>query len=136
MYLIPVEVKASPIDGNGVFTLQDIPAGKVVWKFDPSHDKTLTQDAFTALTEEEKEALKRIAYLSKHTGRWVYPPSDDPARYTNHSDTNNLSVMVDESISEEPLFVANRAITKGEELTNNYREFDTFAENLEADWVQ
>lgn len=46
------------------------------------------------------------------------------ALYTNHSGHNNLSVKYDISISEESFFIANRDIQEGEELTNNYYEFD------------
>lgn len=136
MYLVQTIVKNSAIDGRGVFTLQDIKVGDVVWKFDSSHDKTLTRNEFEALDSAEKEALRRVAYLSKNTGRLVYPPENDPALYTNHSDKNNLSAVFNGSVSEEPIFVANRDIAAGEELTNNYREFDDLTENLQAEWLK
>lgn len=133
MYFTKVTVKESGIDGNGVFTLQDIKAGELVWKFDLSHDKTLSAEDFDALDAETKEALQRIAYMSKYTKRWVYPPDQDPARYTNHSKDNNLSVKYDQTVSEEPIFIANRDIKVGEELTNNYHEFDDLLK--EAKWL-
>lgn len=136
MYLVQVTVKESSIDGKGVFTLQDIKVGDVVWKFDPSHDKILTRAEFDALNQEEKKVLRRVAYLSKNTERWVYPPENDPALFTNHSKENNLSATLNTSISEEPIFVANRDIAAGEELTNNYHEFDDLTENLEAQWLK
>lgn len=136
MYLVQVTVKESPIEGKGVFTLQDIKVGDVVWKFDSSHDQTMIRAEFDALDKKEKEALRRVAYLSKDTGRWVYPPENDPALYTNHSKENNLSATINGSISEEPIFVANRDIASGEELTNNYYEFDDLTANLEAEWLK
>lgn len=135
MYLIKVAVQDSPIDGQGVFTLEDVKAGDVVWKFDSDHDRTLSKSQFDSLGGEEREELRRVAYLSKNTGRWVYPPENDPARFTNHSKENNLSATLNTSISEEPVFVANRDIQAGEELTNDYSEFDDLSENLEADWL-
>lgn len=136
MYITKITVKESPIDGKGVFTLRDIKSGEVVWKFDSTHDKTLTVTEFNALNNEERQALRRVAYLSKNTKRWIYPPENDPALYTNHSKNNNLSAVLDESISDEPFFVANRDIAVGEELTNNYNEFDDFTENREAEWLK
>lgn len=136
MYLVSVAVKESKIDGNGVFTLQDIKSGYVVWKFDPAHDKTMTRSEFDALGKEDKENLRRIAYFSKNTERWVYPPENDPALYTNHSKENNLSAVFDKEISEEPIFVANRDIAVDEELTNNYNEFDDFTQNSESEWLK
>jgi len=135
MYLITVAVQDSPIEGQGVFALEDIKAGVVVWKFDPNHDKTLSKLEFDSLNDQESESLRRVAYISKNTARWVYPPENDPARFTNHSKENNLSATLDTRISEEPIFVANRDIQTGEELTNDYSEFDDVPENLEAKWL-
>ena len=136
MYLVKTEVNESSIEGMGVFTLEDIQKGTVVWQFDPSHDKTMSTTEFDALDADAQESLRRIAYLSQSTSRWVYPPENDPALYTNHSKDNNLSVLMDTNVSEEPLFVANRNITAGEELTNNYVEFDDPEETKKIDWLQ
>ena len=132
MYLIKIEAKTSSIDGLGVFSLEDIKAGNIVWKFNPDHDQTLSQAEFDALDENQKQNLRRVAYLSNKTKRWVYPPANDPALYTNHSNENNLTAIFDESISPEPFFVANRDIKAGEELTNNYAEFDDLSTDPQA----
>lgn len=125
MYIKATVVKNSNIQGRGVFAAEAIAAGEVVWKFDPNHDLTLSIKEFGALAENEKEILNHVAYLSAETGQYIYPPENDPARYTNHdSEKNNLTVAVDAKVSPEPYFVANRDINKGEELTNNYHEFD------------
>lgn len=112
------------IEGKGVFSLEDITKNSIVWKFDPSHDESMSTAELDRLDEDAKTALLRVAYFSLKTNRYVYPPEDDPARFTNHSESNNLSVVFDESESEEPFFVANRDIKEGEELTVNYTEFD------------
>jgi len=125
MYLVKVTVKESPIEGRGVSTLEDIRKGSVVWKFDPAHDKSMSPTEFDALDEAAKESLLRVAYLSSTSNRWVYPPEGDPAHFTNHSEKNNMTAVTDSSVSEEPFFIANRDIQAGEELTNNYEEFDT-----------
>ncbi len=136
MYLIRIETKESTIDGKGVFALEDVRKGDVVWKFDPNHDKVISRAQFDGADETMKQELKRVAYLSKSTDRWVYPPENDPARYTNHSKQNNLSVLLDESISEEPIFIANRDIATGEELTNDYTEFDNHTRKVEQNWLK
>lgn len=135
MYLVKVEVKESPIHGKGVFTLQKIAKGEIVWKFDPSHDKTLSVEEFERLDETEQESLKRVAYLSGSSDKYIFPPENDPALYTNHSRDNNLSVLVDDKISPEPYFVANKDIDDGEELTNNYTEFDDALKQDKPSWV-
>ena len=125
MYLTKVIVRESPIEGEGVFALEDIKKGMTVWKFVPTHDKALSISEFEELDEDAKVSLERVAYLSAKTNKWIYPPEEDPARFTNHNEANNLSVVFDETVSEEMLFIANQDIQKGEELTVNYLEFDT-----------
>ena len=135
MYLIPIEAKISPIDGKGVFALQKIMKGEMVWKFNPEHDKDLSVEEFNNLDKEVQSNLKRVAYLSPTSNRYVYPPKDDLANFTNHSKNNNLSVVIDTKISEEPYFIANRNIEEGEELTNNYAEFDEDTKGDGGEWI-
>ena len=135
MYLFPIEVKASIIEGKGVFTLSKIPKGEIVWKFVEEYDHTLSKDLFDALDDRVKTKLKRVAYLSATTNRYIYPPENDPANFTNHNKNFNLSVVVDTTISEEPFFIANRDIEIGEELTNNYSEFDETIKTNKPKWV-
>lgn len=134
MYLVKVEAKESPIEGKGVFALEDIQKGAIAWKFDPVHDQSMSKDDFEALPNESRAALLRVAYLSESSGRWIYPPNDDPALFTNHSEASNLSVVHDAAISEEPFFRANRDIRSAEELTVNYTEFDARPKDQVLDW--
>lgn len=79
---------------------------------------------YNDLDQGARTALDRIAYLSAESNQYIFPPENDPALYVNHSDHNNLVAVVDKQVSPEPHFVANRDIELGEELTNNYTEFD------------
>lgn len=135
MYLFFVEIKESEIDGKGVFTVEKINKGQIVWKFNANHDKSISQEEFDVLDDVVKAELRRIAYLSPTTNRYVYPPINDAARFTNHSPNNNLSVFIDKDISEEPYFVANRDIEAREELTNNYLEFDEALKKYRPEWI-
>ncbi len=138
MYLVDIVTKDSNIEGNGVFANQDIPKGKIVWKYVEGHDITLPQSDYENLSKEQKVYLDKVAYLSSESGLYIYPPENDPALYTNHNALNhNLSVVVDKSISVEPFFVANRDINAGEEITNNYHEFDEAIKTKEVipDWL-
>lgn len=125
MYLVDVTVGQSDIEGKGVFANQDIPQGTIAWKYVEGHDIILPEAEYSHLTLKERAYLDKVAYLSSESNAYIYPPENDPALYTNHDATNhNLSVKVDKSLSPEPFFIANRDIKKGEELTNNYHEFD------------
>lgn len=136
MYRVKVSVKESSIEGRGVFAEQNIKPEEIVWVFDRHHDKTITKSDFEELSPEEKHRLERVAYLSPWSGLWVYPPKGDAAEYTNHSESNNLSVKFDKSVSIEPYFVANRNIQLGEELTNNYHEFDHMTQTQKPHWAR
>lgn len=136
MYIVPVEVKDSSIDGKGVFTKENIKKDSIVWRFTKGHDKKMTQQQFAQLDPSKQKELQRIAYLSPTTGLWVMPPDGDTACYTNHSpNSNNLNVKVDLKISDEPIFIANRDVETGEELTNNYLEFDEKTKSKSFDWL-
>ncbi len=135
MYIFKIEAKNSSIDGKGVFALENIPQGAIVWKYEPSHDLSFTNEEYEEMDDEQRKELNHSAYLSPWTGLWVCPPPDDPACYTNHSNTNNLTVKFDTEVSSEPFFVANRNIAVGEEITNNYREFDEITQKTKPDWA-
>jgi uncharacterized protein len=136
MYLYKITTKDSSIDGIGVFASEPIPKGSIVWKYDDDHDKSMTNDEFLKLDKEAQLELEKVGYISAMSGLWIYPPKDDPARYTNHHpEQNNLSAEIDQTISPEPFFRANRDIEVGEELTNNYLEFDGFVSKENPDWI-
>ncbi len=135
MYLIPIIAKPSSIDGNGVFAMNAVPEGTIVWKFDPTHDCVMSVDDYNKSSQDIRDELYHVAYLSKATHRYVYPPKGDPARFTNHSTHNNLTAMTDTNISEEPYFVANRDIAAGEEITNNYIEFEDAYTETQPSWI-
>lgn len=125
MYTVQIEIRNSNIDGKGVFALEPIPKGTIVWQYTEGHDKKISRQEFDALDENTKTSLQRVAYLSPTTKMWVIPPDNDPACYTNHDPDNfNTSVSFEQAISDEPLFRANRDISPNEEITNNYTDFD------------
>lgn len=136
MYIKRIKVANSSIDGKGVFANESISKGEIVWIFSKGHDFAITDQEFQNLPQTKKDHLQHTAYLSPWTKLWVFPPSDDPAEYTNHSTSNNLSVIFDKSVSSEPYFIANRDIKVGEELTNNYHEFDEATRSANPDWAK
>lgn len=136
MYVVPVKVSKSEIDGSGVFAEASIAKESIVWVYKDGHDLSLTPDEYKLLTLNKKNILNKIAYLSPWSGLWVFPPHNDPAQFTNHSPRNNLSVVFDDKISAEPYFIANKDIEVGEELTNNYHEFDKITQLTKPVWAK
>jgi SET domain-containing protein len=135
MLKILVKVEESPIHGKGLFTDENIPKGKIVWIYTDGHDIKISPKEFNNLPKITQKKLEEIGYLSPWSKQWVYPPKNDPAQYTNHSKDNNLKAKFDENVSTEPYFIANRDIKKGEELTNNYYEFDSLTKNTMPTWA-
>lgn len=136
MYQFRVSVRKSPIEGNGVFSDEPIMAGSIVWKFDSDHDQVLSVVAYEQLEDRTKAEIRKIGYISPSSNQWVYPPENDPARFTNHSETlNNLTAIFDKDVSQEPFFKANKNIEAGEELTVNYIEFDDSIKSIKPEWM-
>lgn len=115
MYLVNFKIAPSEVHGLGIFSLERVPKGKLVWKFDPSIDKSF------ALKEINLCPPSVRNYLFKH----CYSPDGeefifcgDGGIYTNHSDTPNTRSL---SLTE---LVAACNIYPGDEILSNYREFD------------
>jgi SET domain-containing protein len=136
MYLIDTKIATSSLDGKGVFTKVSVKKGTRVWVFDPSYDLALSKIEYGNLDADEKHRFGHSAYLSLWSGRWICPPRGDAAEYTNHSANHNLNAKFDESFSTEPFFVANRDINAGEELTNNYHQFDEMTRTTQPVWAR
>lgn len=135
MYVIQIQVGKSTINGSGVFASNDIEKGEIVWEFTKGHDIKISPAEYNKLDEHSKKDVDKVGYLSPSTNLYVFPPKDDPARFTNHSSNNNLTAVFDSKISDEPYFISNRNIKRGEELTNNYMEFDKVAQSAKPSWA-
>ena len=135
MYIKKIKVDKSHINGKGVFADEEIQQNEIVWIFKNGYDVRKGDEEFQKLPESERQHLSHTAYFSPWSGMWVYAPIGDAAEFTNHSATNNLSVKFDNEISSEPFFVTNRYINQGEELTNNYYEFDEITRKQKPDWA-
>jgi len=114
--LVPVAIRPSRIHGLGVFAVEPIPAGTPVMRWTPGTDYVLTKQERQALPLELRKFLIEFMWVGDD-GR--YYGSVDAGRFTNHSSTANLSF--DRATGGS---FANRDIDIGEELTENYGEFD------------
>lgn len=114
-----------PGAGKGLFAAQFIPKNTVVWEFDATIDKTVTDAEADSLPPEEKTKFALHAYHSKKMGLWVV--CGDDAKFMNHSDAPNL---ISQSSAENPedVDVAAVDIYPGEEIVCNYFDFDEDAD--------
>ena len=121
MLLVKTVLAQSLIDGFGLFAGQDIPAGTLVWNFDPRVDLSLDAPQIDKLSPAFKEYFDKYAYLDVRLGKYVI--CGDDARFVNHSDQPNL-VGIYTVGREYGIDIAIREIKEGEELTSDYRSFD------------
>ena len=121
MLLIKATAKTSSIHGLGLFADQNIAKGTKIWQFSPGLDLEIEPSDFEKLTQSEKEFINFYGFRSKKTDK--YHLSFDNVRFINHSKEGNITIDQTTHDVEYPL-TANRDIKAGEELTQNYFEFD------------
>jgi len=116
MLLVDTFVAPSPIEGVGVFAVEAIPKGTLIWKLDPDFDRLIPVERYEKAAPFQRTLFDRYAYPSPDKpGYLVYEV--DNGRFMNHSDTPNTD------FSEYGEGTATRDIAAGEELTCNYHEF-------------
>jgi SET domain-containing protein len=111
MLLVKTYVDRSAIDGCGVFTAEDIPAGTLVWKFNSAIDIEITAPELESLPPPAREVAMRHSFINED-GRMIL--ARDNGVFFNHSDDPNTDICADGN-------VAARDIRAGEELTEDYR---------------
>lgn len=117
MLRIPTRVGPSAIHGLGLFAVDAVPAGTVVWRLDLELDLVLDEIAVAALPPEARAQVDRYAYPDPVRVARVLCADD--ARFFNHADGANCG----DSPTEGPdVTVALRDVAAGEELTWDYRE--------------
>ena len=124
MLLVDTFIAPSEIDGVGLFTKEDIKKGQVVWTFNKIFDKRITDYDKKELPDHIQRFIERSGFLDK-SGWWVLDGGND--LLVNHSNDPNLIESGDNPDISEDL-IATRDIKAGEELTENYREWDVKVE--------
>jgi len=124
MLEVKYKLKDSNIHGKGVFADEFIPAGKTIWRWTGTE---ILHEEFLKLNKEEQETIRHSSYRSKNTGNWYL--SGDDIEFLNHSDNSNSTEKIDEQSGAGTL-IAKVDINPGEEITQDYREFET-EEDLE-----
>jgi SET domain-containing protein len=113
MLLVKTYLDKSPIHGLGVFAGEFIRKGTKVWRFVEGFDRAYTPKQFARLPKPARDYLRQHAY--RVDGEILYTIDND--HHMNHSDKPNTFL-------HNGYAIAARDIRKGEEITNDYREFD------------
>lgn len=131
MLLVRTAVRPSAIHGLGLHAAELIPVGTVICRW--------REDFARYFTEEERLALPVVArdFLFQHgwriaDGRWCVALDD--SRFMNHSFSPNMIVTV----TPDCLYESRAAmdVAAGEELTEDYRQFDPDFESYARFWVR
>lgn len=128
MLSIPTYVEKSETNGLGLFAERDIEKGEVIWFYDPNGDLIFTKDEFekicSVMSEENREKFKNWAWRRGD----CYLLCADNANFWNHSETNPNCGGTSPNYT-----VALRNIKAGEELFENYKEYDEDSQQTEGE---
>lgn len=119
------KLKASGLHGIGLFTDQPLTKGQLLYTASPLLDLNITQEQFGKLDEKEKKEILWWGFFDQPSQMWHV--DFDVSKFINHSYA--ATVTQDEN-HDEAYLAATRDIEAGEELTQNYLEFET-EEDLE-----
>ena len=117
MLLVPTYVRPSRIEGVGVFSVEEIPAGTLIWRLDDQFDRLIHRRAVADQPESARHFIERYGYPFPHDPDLIVVELDN-GRFMNHSDEPNTNFLDPDS------GYTRRAIAADEELFCNYAEFD------------
>jgi SET domain-containing protein len=123
MLLVDTFVGPSVIEGVGVFAAEPIPAGRIIYRFDPLFDRLISPAELATFPESIRHFILRYTYPHPADKSLVVLDVDN-GRHMNHSLHPNTDFR------DATFGYAIRDIAAGEEITCNYAEFEPDFEML------
>jgi len=120
MIHIEYKLKASEVHGIGFFTDEDLVKGQLIYTASTLLDVNISQVEFSSLDPKEQYEVLYWGFWDKSNNVWHV--DFDNSKFINHS--YKATLTQDEEHGDAYL-VATRDIKKGEELTQNYLEFES-----------
>jgi len=120
MIHIKYKLDKSKFHGIGLFADQDVKKSDLIYSASPALDLNISQEKFDALTDNEKEEIKYWGFWIEADKVWHV--DFDNSKFLNHSHEGNVT---QDFSHPDAWLVAARDIQAGEELTQNYLEFET-----------
>jgi len=120
MIHISYQLKASDLHGIGLFANEDIKEGQLIYTASHLLDLNITQEQFDALQQKEKDEILWWGFFDQPSQMWHV--DFDVSKFINHSSD---ATVTQDANHDEAYLVAGRDIQSGEELTQNYLEFET-----------
>lgn len=117
MMLIATSVRASAIEGVGVFAVDFIPSGTPIWALDERFDKVFSVEEVASFPPNVRDYFDRYGYPHMERDGFVVLELDN-GRFMNHSEQPNTD------FTRPDVGYAIADIHAGEEIICNYFEFD------------
>ncbi len=113
-------VGTSAIAGVGLFAGEDIAEGQCLYSCDPRTLIILDEAQLALMPAAVRDSWLRYCYRGRgpHRLQGAYYYCSDDARFFNHADTPNCRW-----VPSQEIYVADRFIAAGTELTCNYFDF-------------
>lgn len=114
MMMVDTELRPSGIHGIGVFLLEPVKKGELIWQFDSRIDRVYSDEEIASLPERAQNFLRIYSTYNEGTALWVL--CGDNGRHFNHSSSPN-------TISNGIAFGQDHAaedLAAGTELTSDY----------------
>ncbi len=124
MIHIKYKLDKSVNHGIGLFSGEDLKTGQLIYTASPLLDVNITQEQFDSLSDREREEIKWWGF--KLTDEGIWHVDFDVSKFINHS---YEATVTQDTKHKDAYLVATRDIKAGEELTQNYLEFES-AEDL------
>ncbi len=121
MLHVKVKVMPSKIHKLGLFADENIPKDSIVYSINESLDLIVSIEKFNQLSKNEQQTIKHYGYFDKKKNAWHL--SFDDIRFCNHSLDSNITLKNNNLVST-------KEIKKDEEITQNYKEFETLRKKL------
>lgn len=120
MIHIKYKLDRSNHHGIGLFADEDISQGKLVYASSPLLDVNLSTEEFNSLSDEEKQEVRWWGFFDEPSQKWHV--DFDVSHFINHSYEGTVT---QDPHYKDAYLVTTRNIKKGEELTQNYLEFES-----------
>lgn len=120
MIHIKYKLDRSDKHGIGLFAEQEVKKGEVIYTASPLLDLDITPEQFDSLDESEKQEIQWWGFFDDSSQKWHV--DFDVSKFINHS---YEATVTQDGGHEEAYLVAARDIKAGEELTQNYLEFES-----------
>lgn len=120
MMLIRTRVGPSGIHGMGLFAVEPVARGTLIWRFEAGFDHDFDPARFASLPERAREHTRWFCFVSKINGHVML--SGDHACFINHADSHNTGTPPQAALPVTT--VALRDIAAGEEITCDYWSYD------------